>query len=68
MFAEDGTLAALSPLDKVLIDQQVYSGDMPKGSKPLEADAYSALRAWISESGDEIASAVKACKNSKGAN
>ena len=62
MFAEDGTLAALSPLDKVLIDQALYSGDMPKGAKPLDADAYSQIRAWISESGDEIAAAVKACK------
>lgn len=68
MFGEDGTLAALSPLDKVLIDQAVYSGDMPKGGKPLEADAYSALRAWISEDADAIAAAVKLCKNSKGAN
>lgn len=62
MFGEDGTLAALSPLDKVLIDQALYSGDMPKGAKPLDADAYSQIRAWISESGDEIAAAVKACK------
>jgi hypothetical protein len=62
MFNEDGSLAALSPLDKVLIDQAVYSGDMPKGGKPLEADAYSALRAWISEDGDAIAAAVKLCQ------
>lgn len=68
MFAEDGTLAALSPLDKVLIDQAVYSGDMPKGGKPLEADAYSAIRAWISEDGEAIAAAVKACKSTKGSN
>jgi len=68
MFQEDGAIANLSPLDKVLIDQAVYSGDMPKGGKPLEADAYSALRAWISEDGDAIAAAVKACKSTKGPN
>lgn len=68
MFSEDGNLAALTPLDKVLIDQSVYSGDMPKGGKPLEADAYSALRAWISEDSEAIAAAVKLCKTSKGGN
>jgi hypothetical protein len=68
MFDTAGALANLSPLDKVLIDQSVYSGDMPKGGKPLEADAYSAIRAWINEDADAIAAAVKACKNTKGSN
>ena len=62
LFNQDETLAALSPLDKVLIDQQVYSGAMPKDSNPLEADAYSALRAWVNEDTDAIAAAIKACQ------
>lgn len=67
MFDEGENLVALSPLDKVLIDQAVYLGDMPKGGKPIPEKDYSALRAWIAEDAEAIASALKACQQ-KGAN
>jgi hypothetical protein len=61
-------VAALSPLDKILIDQQVYSGDMPKNApQPLGAEDYSQLRAWLGQDQAAIEAAVKACK-AKGTN
>jgi hypothetical protein len=68
LFGADGKLVALSPLDKILIDQQVYSGDMPKNAlQPLGAEDYSQLRAWLGEDQAAIEAAVKACK-AKGTN
>lgn len=67
MFNEDGSLANISPLDKVLIDQQLYSNAMPKGGKEITTEEYSNVRAWIFEDTDAIAAAVKACQK-KGSN
>lgn len=60
LFGADGKLANLGPLDKLMIDQAVYSGDMPKNAEPLPPEEYSAIRAWINEDKDAIEAAIKA--------
>lgn len=60
LFTADGSLADLTPTQKVKVDIKTYSGAMPpppKG-KPLDPTEYSAVRAWINESADEIVASL----------
>lgn len=50
IFNNDGSLANLSPTDKVLIDYSVYDGRMPKDAPGALTDAeYNILREWVSQ-------------------
>jgi len=62
MFSDDGKMADFKPLEKVLIDQEIYSGKMPKSSKPLDEATYSKVRAWVDLSRADIVSALADCK------
>lgn len=56
LLSTTNVLAAIQPLTKLKIDQQVYSGAMPPDpKKALTAEEYSTLRAWINEDKDNIA-------------
>lgn len=58
LFNKRRQLVALGPFEKLRIDQQIYSGAMPK-NKPLEPAEYTAVRTWIDQDRDEIALALK---------
>lgn len=63
LFEADGkTLVAFSPADLLLIDQAIFSGDMPRNAKPLADKDYTAVRSWINERKDEITNALKSTK------
>jgi hypothetical protein len=59
MFDENEKLLEFTPLQKVLIDHEVYSGKMPKSSKPLTEAEYSAVRAWVDLDREDIVKALK---------
>jgi len=62
LFTGPGQRAVISAYDKLLIDQSIYSGEMPQNGKPLESDEYSAIRAWIGLD-PAVTAAVKECRD-----
>jgi hypothetical protein len=62
IFEAPGKLRKMPAIDKLAIDHQTYSGEMPQGGPALEADDYSALAAWVHADPD-LPSAIKACRD-----
>lgn len=61
IFAAPGQLAQLTADQLLLIDYLTYAGYMPPGPKhePLNAEEYSALRAWLNEQTDLVVATLK---------
>jgi hypothetical protein len=62
IFDSPGKLRAMLAIDKLAIDHQTYSGEMPQGGPPLEADEYSAIAAWV-HADPNLPAAIKACRD-----
>lgn len=62
MFDDNEKMRDFLPLEKVSIDQEIYSGNMPRNAKPLDEATYSKIRAWIDLSRKDIISALANCK------
>lgn len=62
MFDDNDKMKTFTPLEKLLIDQEVYSGSMPKNAKPFDQESYSKLRAWIDLDRKNINAAINNCK------
>lgn len=61
LFAAPNQLAPLTADQLLLIDYLTYAGYMPPGPKhePLNADEYSALRAWLNEQTELVVATLK---------
>lgn len=62
MFDENDKLVEFAALDKLLIDQEIRAGKMPKNAKPLLDPDYSKVSSWVGLDHDNIVKALLNCK------